>query len=289
MPLLLLALPDLSLFLSLKSLLFEEPLLLLLPLSLPLRLLPGRTTINPVTTPPPCSGALNEIILSLPSISPDGLFFFLFSGTRGVAAGVCCVGVSEFLFFRRDVGSEVGGGCGCGFFFEGLRLGFSDFVENAGERETPVRGLPGASLVASRALFVDGFLLGAEPAATLLLLDDFLAVESFLDSGGGAEDLNPDGCRVATRPDGKSLSVDALFEPRRLCLLGDSGAGPSDDEPEEDDDDEGSDFPLATGGGPREMGGRHMVVGEHGRGASRQDLWRNAGSSGLLGETIDDG
>lgn len=233
----------LSLLLSLKSLFLEELLLLLLPLSLPLRLLPGRITTNPATIPPPCSGALNEIILSLPSISPADFFFSLFPGrtasdTRGVAAGDGCVGVSDF--FRRDVCSAGGGG-GC--LFDGLRLGFSDFVEKVGDRECPVGGLPGANLVAS--LVVDDFLPGAGPAATLLALDDFL-VDSFL--AGGAECRSPDGCcralAVATRPDGTSASV---FEVRCRCLLGDSGPGPSDDEPEEDDDDEGGGFPFAAG------------------------------------------
>lgn len=272
---LLMPLPDLSLFLSPKSLFPEELLLLLLPLSLPLRLRPGRMTIRPVTTPPPCSGALSEIIRSLPSISPDDFFLSLFperapSGTRGV--GACWVGVSDF--FRRDVDSS-GGGCCCRF--EGLRLGFSDLAEKVGDLEAPVGGLPGANLLAS---LVDGLLLGA--AATLLALDDF-RVDSFRDSG--AECLDPDGCRAlpaTTRLDGTSPSADAPFEARRLCLLGDRGAGPSDDdEPEEDDDDEGGGFPFAAGGGPREMGGRHMVAGERARGASRQDSRRNAGSGAV--------
>lgn len=254
-------------------------MLLLLPLSLPLRLLPGRITINPVTIPPPCSGALSEMILSLPSISSVNFFFFsLFpaSGARGVATAAGCVGVSDF--FRRDVGSA-GGGC----FFDGLRLGFSDFVENVGDRDIPpARGLPGgANLVAS--LVDDVFLLGA-----VLPLDDFL-IDSFL--AGGAECRSPDdGCRawpVATRPEGTSASV---FEVRRRCLRGDSGVvapGPSEDEPEEDDDDEGGGFPFAAGGGPREMGGRHMVVGERALGASRQDSRRNyrVERGGLLDET----
>lgn len=245
-------------------------MLLLLPLSLPLRLLPGRITINPVTIPPPCSGALSEMILSLPSISSVNFFFFsLFpaSGARGVATAAGCVGVSDF--FRRDVCSAGGGGGGC--FFDGLRLGFSDFVENVGDRDIPsARGLPGgANLAAS--LVDDVFLLGA-----VLPLDDFL-IDSFL--AGGAECRSPDdGCRawpVATRPEGTSASV---FEVRRRCLRGDSGVvapGPSEDEPEEDDDDEGGGFPFAAGGGPREMGGRHMVVGERALGASRQDSRRN--------------
>lgn len=205
------------------------------------------------------------------------------SATRGVGG---CVDVSDFL--RRDVDSETGGcDCGCdggGCLFDGLRL---DRVENVGDRSAPVDVLPGgANLLAS---LLDALLLGAGPAATLLALDDFL-VDSFLDTG--AECLIPDGCRAwpeTTRPDGTSPSVDAPFEARRLCFLGDSGPGPSDDEPDDDDDDdEGGGFPFAAGGGPREMGGRHMVVGERARGASRQDLWRNPGSGELLDETTDD-
>lgn len=275
----------LSRFLSPKSLFLDEPLLLLLPLSLPLRLLPGRITISPVTTPPPCSGALSEIIRSLPSIPsifPDDFFFSLFSGRATSAArgvGACCVDDSDFL--RREVDS--GCGCGGGCLFDGLRL---DRVEKVGDRSAPVSGLPGgANLLAS---LLDALLLGAGPAATLLALDDFL-VDSFLDTG--AECLVPDGCLAlpeTTRLDGTSPSVDAPFEVRRLCFLGDSGPGPSDDEPDDDDDDEGGGFPFAAGGGPREMGGRHMVVGERARGASRQDLWRNSGSGELLDETTDD-
>lgn len=36
------------------------------------------------------------------------------------------------------------------------------------------------------------------------------------------------------------------------------------------------------------MGGKHMVVGERARGASRQDSQRNTGSRELLDETTDD-
>lgn len=132
-------LPGLSVFLSLDSLLLDELLLLLLPLSLPLRLLPGRITINPDTTPPPCSGALTVITLSLAPISPVIFFFFSFfpsstCGVLGVAAGVCCIlGVSNL--FRRDVDCEAvsGVGCCCCCLFDGLRLCFSDFAESAGD------------------------------------------------------------------------------------------------------------------------------------------------------------
>lgn len=86
---------------------------------------------------------------------------------------------------------SAGGGC----FFDGLRLGFSDFVEKVGDRDIPpARGLPGGANLAV-SLVDDGFLLDAEPPAAMLLpLDDFL-IDSFL--AGGAECRWPDdGCRA---------------------------------------------------------------------------------------------
>lgn len=88
---------------------------------------------------------------------------------------------------------------------------------------------------------------------------------------------------MTIRLDGRSLSVDSLFESRRRCLR-ETGGAPFDEPEEEDEDDEGGDFPLAAGGGPREMGGRHMVVGERGRGASRQNLWALGGCPVVLDE-----